>query len=239
MKRPRHIDQLLNQWPYDPNSLSVRLVKGADGREVVQMRVDMGLLQLETTGRPDGAQPEGYDSYLDYLKARELKDGHFLLSDEQCNEVDREFMQMYHRRICWLRLEYYRRAVIDADHTLALMDISTRLAPDEEWTATHEEYRPCVWFQRSPAQALAGLEENGAEAAARCGRRRREVRTGCQTPRRTRSSRCDVVAAHVDAKLARFAVLLAAIGHVDLAAAAALDGGAGPVDHHRRGLGLA
>ncbi|WP_153555706.1 UvrB/UvrC motif-containing protein [Roseimaritima sediminicola] len=165
MKRPRHIDHLLQQWPYDPNSLSVRLVKGADGREVLQMRVDMGLLQLETTGRPDGERPEGHDSYLDFLKARELEKGSFQLSDDQCNEVDREFMQMYHRRICWLRLEYYRRAVIDADHTLALMDISTRLAPDEEWTATHEEYRPFVWFQRTQAHALAELEESGAEAA--------------------------------------------------------------------------
>ncbi len=165
MKRSRHIDQLLSQWTYDPTSLSVRIVKGADGRDVVQMRVDMGLLQLETTGRPDGVKPEGYDSYLEYLKNRELTSGHFSLNEAECNEVDREFMQMYHRRICWLRLEYYRRAVIDADHTLALMDVSTRLSPDEEWTATHEEYRPFVWFQRTQAQALAELEENGAEAA--------------------------------------------------------------------------
>lgn len=165
MKRPRHIDSLLQQWPYDPSALSVRIIKGADGREVVQMRVDMGILQLETTGRPDGTRPFECTSYLEYLSKREIEEGEFTLTEEECNEVDREFMQMYHRRICWLRLESYQNAVIDADHTLGLMDIATRLSPDEEWTVTHEEYRPFVWFQRTQAYALAELEENGPEAA--------------------------------------------------------------------------
>lgn len=165
MKRPRHIDRLLKQWPYDPTSLAVRLEKGSDQRDILQMRVDMGVLQLEVVGRPDGAHPHGCESYLEYLKMRELKESDFELSEDECNEVDREFMQMYHRRICWLRLEYYRRAVMDADHTLELMDVSTRHSPDEEWTMTHEEYRPFVWFQRTQALALAELMENGGEAA--------------------------------------------------------------------------
>ena len=28
------------------------MIKGKDDRDVLQMRVDMGILQLETTGRP-------------------------------------------------------------------------------------------------------------------------------------------------------------------------------------------
>lgn len=165
MKRAQHLDHLLGQWTFDPTALSVRMVKGKDGRDVIQMRVDMGILQMETTGRPDGAQPEGFESYLDYLKHRELNDDAFQLTESECNEVDREFMQMYHRRICWLRLQYYRRAVMDADHTLAMMDISGRHASDEEWTMSHEQYRPFVWFHRTQAEALAELEENGAEEA--------------------------------------------------------------------------
>jgi hypothetical protein len=165
MKRELHLDQLLKNWPFDPQSLGVRIVKGEDGRECLQMRVDMGILQLETTGRPDGSHPDGFDSYLELLQNRQLHDHSFVLSEAECAEVDREFMQYYHRRICWLRLQYYRRAVADADHTLRLMDVSRQHSPDEEWTNSHEQYRPFVLFHRTQADALAELEENGAEEA--------------------------------------------------------------------------
>ncbi len=52
MKRPQHLDHLLSQWVFDPNTLNSRMVKGRDGRDIIQMRVDMGVLQMETTGRP-------------------------------------------------------------------------------------------------------------------------------------------------------------------------------------------
>src|SRR6056297_3481856 len=165
MKRAQHIDHLLGTWKFDPATLSVRMVKGKDGRDVVQMRVDMGVLQMETTGRPDGSQPEGFESYLEYLTNRDLEEDTITLTESECNEVDREFMQFYHRRICWLRLQYYRRAVMDADHTLALMDLSSKSSPDEEWTTSHEQYRPFVLFHRTQAESLAELEENGAEEA--------------------------------------------------------------------------
>ena len=161
----QHLDHLLNQWPFDTNNLSVRLVKGEDDRDVIQMRVDMGILQLETNDRPDGYRPEDFGSYLELLRKRELRDGEFVLDDDGCNDVDREFMQFYHRRICWLRLQFYRRAVMDADHTLELMDLAMRHSPDDEWTSTHEQYRPFVWFHRTQAHALAELEDDGAEQA--------------------------------------------------------------------------
>ena len=58
------------------------------------MRIELGLLQMETTGRPDGHRPDGYPTYLEYLHhyARTVE-GEFSLSDEQASEVDREFLQ--------------------------------------------------------------------------------------------------------------------------------------------------
>ncbi len=165
MKRKMHLDDLLSSWAFDPATLNVRLVKGNDGRDVIQMRVDMGILQLETTGRPDGSQFDEHETYLDWLQQEKLDDGDRELSETECVEVDREFMQFYHRRICWLRLQYYHRAVMDADHTLRLMDLSDRMSPDEEWSGTHEQYRPFVLFHRTQAEALGELEENTAEEA--------------------------------------------------------------------------
>jgi hypothetical protein len=130
------------------------------------MRIDMGLMQLEVEGRPDGTRPQGEESFYDYLVSQCLLEGDDLvLTDEQCTEVDREFVQFYHRRICWLKLQEYRQAVADADHTLGLMDFCVKHSPDENWTVSHEQYRPFVMFHRIQAAALAELEDSGPEAA--------------------------------------------------------------------------
>ena len=89
----------------------------------------------------------------------------FELSSAQCTSADREFLQYYHRRICWLALREFRRAVRDADHTLAFMDFVRAHSSDEQWVLSHEQYRPYVLFHRTQASVLAKLEEVGAEAA--------------------------------------------------------------------------
>jgi cysteinyl-tRNA synthetase len=162
-----HIDELLQSWPYEPNSLSVRIRPGKDRRDVIQMRLDLGLLQLETTGRPDGWRPGGEETYLDLLQKIATQAGeHFVMNEEQCAEADREFVQYYHRRLCWLALREFTRAMSDAEHTLRLMDLCRKHSPDEEWTASHEQYRPFVLFHRTQAAALSQLEQgNGAEAS--------------------------------------------------------------------------
>jgi len=166
MSHPENIDAILRDWPYDANSLSVRLVQTDDNREVLQMRIDMGVLQLELAGRPDGELPHGFDTYHDYLQSESARFGdEFVMDDDQCNEVDREFVQFYHRRISWLRLQNYENAIRDADHTIALMDFCKKYSPEDQWTLSHEQYRPFVLFHRTQAAALSALDEGGAEHA--------------------------------------------------------------------------
>ena len=166
MAKRQDIDRLLKDWPYEPGEVSARLVKAADAREVLQMRVEMGVLQLEVDGRPDGQRPGGADTYFDYLLGLALHEGEdFELTSEQCTAADREFLQFYHRRICWLALREFRRAARDADHSLAFMDFVRAHSPNEEWTLSHEQYRPFVLFHRTQAAALATLEESTPEAA--------------------------------------------------------------------------
>ena len=165
MSRKQSIEQILKDWPYDPETVNVRVVRADDGRDMIQMRIEMGLLQMETTGRPDGKRPGGYETYYDYLVNRAFRDEDFELSEEECLEADREFVQFYHRRVCWLTLRKYARAVADADHTLYLMDFCADHSPDEEWTMSHEQYRPFVLFHRIQAAALEQLDRQSAEAA--------------------------------------------------------------------------
>lgn len=162
MAQRNDIDRILQQWAFEPGEISARIIRAVDGREVLQMRVELGVLQLETKGRPDGQRPGGADTYFDFLKAEATRAGDgFELDTEQCIEADREFMQYYHRRMCWLALREFRRAALDADHTLAFMDFVRDHSPDEEWTVSHEQYRPFVLFHRVQAATLARLEEAG------------------------------------------------------------------------------
>jgi hypothetical protein len=167
MARKRDLDTLLRDWPYRPDEVLARTLKGSDGRTILQMRIDLGVIQMETVNRPDGQRPHGQRTYYDYL-IRESLDNQaegFTMSAEQCGLADQEFAQFYHRRVCWLALREYRNAVLDADHTLAFMDFVKDHSPNDDWTISHEQYRPFVLFHRVQAAVLAELEEHGPEAA--------------------------------------------------------------------------
>jgi hypothetical protein len=161
------IDNVLKDWEHEPGEVVVRRVRAADGRTVLQMRQDLGVLQMELEGRPDGKRPHDYDSYFAYL--RSLADEHpgepFFLDEAQCKEADREFLQYYHRRICWLALKEYQRAVDDADHNLAFMDFVKEHSPSEQFTLAHEQYRCFVMYHRTQAAVALALEDDRPEEA--------------------------------------------------------------------------
>jgi len=66
----RDMTDILKEWPYEPGELHVRLIEGTDGEPKLQVRLDLGILQMNAEGRPDGEQPFGYDSLLEYHEAR-------------------------------------------------------------------------------------------------------------------------------------------------------------------------
>jgi hypothetical protein len=161
------IKDILDDWRYKPGDVIARQVETIDGRPVLQMRLDLGLLQMEILGRPDGEQPHGFESYFSYL--RHLVDTHpdepFFLDDEQCMNVDREFLQYYHRRVCWLALKDYDKAIGDADHNLAFMDFVKRHSPNEQYTLAHEQFRCFVIYHRAQAAVGKALDKESPEDA--------------------------------------------------------------------------
>jgi len=163
------IDNALRGWDFKPGKVQARLVQARDGRQVIHMRQDLGILQIETSDRPDGTRPHGYSTYGAYLEqqARVAAGAgqQFVLSEEQCEEAEREFMQFYHRRVCWLALRNYSRAIDDADHTLELMNFVRDHSPSEEFTQSHEQYRGFVLFHRTQAAAARALENQDPEGA--------------------------------------------------------------------------
>ena len=165
-RRAQHLDNYFADWPFVPGQVLVREIKGVDSRPLLQMRVDMGIIQMEVTGRPDGVRPEGFETYYDYLLSLSFAEGPaFQLDGQRCGEIDREFYQFYHRRVCWLTLNRYAEAIADAEHTLSLMDFSAASAPDAQWAMLHEQYRPFVMFHRIQALALVELEKSNPRGA--------------------------------------------------------------------------
>lgn len=168
------IKPLLDGWPYDPGKLCVRTIKGADGREKVQLRIEMGMLQMELTGRPDGQRPHGYESLLHYYRAKarsaEEKTGSkeevdFSLDSETCMMLQIEALQYYHRRISFLELEDYERARQDAQRNLDLFDFVKAYAADDEEKLAFEQYRPFVIGHRVRASTLLKLESSDYDGA--------------------------------------------------------------------------
>jgi len=164
------IDRALAGWEFKPGMIQARMVTSGDGRQVIQLRIDLGVLQMEVKGRPDGSRPNGFLTYLDYL--RDLirrkgleSDDSFTMTEEHCVEADREFVQFYHRRVAFLTMNQFERAIRDADHTLAFMDLVKEHAQHQEYITAHEQYRPFVLFHRTAAQVEASLAKDTPETA--------------------------------------------------------------------------
>lgn len=64
------LTELLSQWPFEAGKINVRLIQGEDGEQKIQVRLDLGVLQMELDGRPDGLQPHGFDSLLEYYESQ-------------------------------------------------------------------------------------------------------------------------------------------------------------------------
>lgn len=156
----KDINSLIGDWPYDSEdeSKNVRLIRGMDGREKIQVRVPGGLLQWETAGRPDGAQPFGFESLLHYLLNRAGSGGRLTFDDPLHKALDEEIMDYYRRRVAFFRVGEFDRARDDADHNLHIMDILKKHCKDREKVLEHEKWRPFVLMDRCRAIAMAAIQ---------------------------------------------------------------------------------
>ncbi|MBU0718509.1 MAG: UvrB/UvrC motif-containing protein [Planctomycetes bacterium] len=154
----------LTDWPYDADQISVRKILGTDGAVRIQMRVELGVLQMEAEGRPDGARPSGHASLLEYQQWRladyEQRNGTavgFGLSPEECQELRTEASLYYRRYIALFVLEEYDQVVRDSAHNLDIFDFCREHAREEEDRACLESYRPYVLMMNARSRTLEAL----------------------------------------------------------------------------------
>ena len=171
----KDITPLLKGWDYEPGTINVRKVSGIDGQPKLQMRLDLGLLQMELTGRPDGQKPHGCESLLEYyeslLKEHETRNGTelgFHLTGEQCQSLREEAVMYYHRYLSLFVLEDFPGVVRDTDRNLRVLDLCGRYAVDEQDRLVLEQYRPYITMMNTRAAAsILFKDQRYAEALKR------------------------------------------------------------------------
>jgi UvrB/UvrC motif-containing protein len=159
------ISHLLEKWEYQPGHIVVRRFKAKDGTEKIQLRVNLGLMQMNAEGRPDGKRPFGYPSLLEYYQARLYKhvaehegsDDGFALKREDCTKLQLEALQYHHRCFCLLQLEDYPAVIRDAERNLVIAEFVTKhvASPDLAWSVL--QFQPqllTVLTRARGAQAL-------------------------------------------------------------------------------------
>lgn len=161
------ISHILDHWRFKPGENMVRRFVGTDGVEKIQMRIDLGILQMNAAGRPDGKHPHGKPSYFDYLQAK-LKhfvaenDGtgdEFLLRSKECYKLQQEAIQYHHRYICYLQLEDYANVVRDTERNLKAISFAVQYAPSEEITWNLRQLTPQLLMMRTRATASQWLKQ--------------------------------------------------------------------------------
>ncbi len=174
------LSPILKGWPDDPGVLRARKFRADDGGTFLQLRLDLGVLQMTFEGRPDGHRPYGFPSMLELLLSRQQSpDVPLELTEEEQEEIVREMLQFYHRRICLMALARkakltkdvpealacFRGAIRDADHNLALLDLIDRAAVDRGFAEAHKPYRPFILTHRATCAAECALLERDADQA--------------------------------------------------------------------------
>ena len=165
------LNTLLEGWPHEPGQIRVRKIQGIDGTEKIQLRLDLGLIQMEMTGRPDGARPHGSASLLDWHRERaeaaQAAGESFTLSADDCGELHQEGIQYYHRYLALFQLEDFAGVLRDTQHNLDLFALVAKFAEREEMAWSFEQFRPYVLMMRTRAKASLELERDDIPAALR------------------------------------------------------------------------
>jgi hypothetical protein len=172
------LTQFLKAWPHEPGRINARQIMGQDGRPKLQIRLDLGVLQMEMEGRPDGLQPEGFDSLLEQQQDRLRRyveqtgsPAGFVLTSDECRALREEAVQYYHRYVGLFALGNFAGVVRDTTRNLELFDLCRDFGQTELDRTVLDQFRPPVLMMRArsaaeiaiaagqPKQALRALDQ--------------------------------------------------------------------------------
>ncbi len=158
------LDNILGDWPHEPGQIKVRKILGNDGLEKLQLRIDLGLIQMDVTGRPDGMKPHGCESLFAYHQQKALKkeqkSEQYLLSTDECGELQQEGIQYYHRYISFFQLKDYQGVIRDTQRNLDLFEFVAKHTDQDDLAWSLEQFSPYVIMMNTRAKASIELERD-------------------------------------------------------------------------------
>lgn len=162
-------------WQPSRDAIAARRLIGSDGAECIQLRVDLGLLQMAAHGRPDGERVCGQPTALAHAR-HELRLGRPISSEIEA-EIERELHQYNYRRLAYNGLsddalaandmtsaiDLMQRTIVDTDHCLDLLRLLAEHC--EESAAGNAAQVPVLVFNRARLHSRAlALEDRFEEA---------------------------------------------------------------------------
>jgi len=166
------ITSALRDWDFHPDEVTARVIVGEDGAEKIQLRLDLGLLQMEVDGRPDGRRIDGQPSWLDLHEQRQREhdaanpDGApYQLRHEDCAELLREGVQYYHRYVTFWALDRYEACARDTERNLRLILFVREHAKLERDRLQFDQWRPYVAMMHARAVATPLRQAGEVDAA--------------------------------------------------------------------------
>ncbi len=174
------LNTILKDWPHESGSIKVRKVTGLDGREKLQLRVDLGVLQMEMSGRPDGQHPHNCESLLQYHQKKAARAGAkgetYELKPEECAELQQEGIQYYHRYLSLFQINDFDGVVRDTQRNLDLFTFVAEHTDREDFSWALQQFRPYVVMMNTRAKASILLgQQKFTEAVAEIERGREAI----------------------------------------------------------------
>jgi len=164
--------RILAGWDYEAHQITVRKIAGDDGAVKIQMRLPLGVLQMEVTGRPDGSRPHGFESLLEHhenrladYQRRNGTDLGFEVSPDDSQALRDESVMYYHRYLAEFVLEEFETVERDTARNIRVLDLCRRYAREESDRLVLEQYRPYLVMMNTRAQAHSALRSGSLKTA--------------------------------------------------------------------------
>ena len=131
------------------------------------MRVDLGVIQMEIDGRPDGVRPFASESLLDHYEvlAAQQATEEFALNSNACAALMREGVQYYHRYLAAFHLQRFDLVARDTTRNLRLFAFVVQHATDKRDQIQFDQYRPYVTMMRARALSAEAMNRDDHKAA--------------------------------------------------------------------------
>jgi len=166
---------MLKDWDYRPGQVVARRFQGQDGQKI-QLRVDLGVLQMNAEGRPDGKKPMGHESWFHFYRMRQEQAPYgsedaepaFVLESDDCGRLQQEAIQYHHRYICLFQLGDHAGVERDCARNLEVFAFVDRFAESDELSWSVVQFTPQLLMIRTRARGAVRLEQGdlaGAQAA--------------------------------------------------------------------------